>query len=248
VFIYSSCGRWVFPPSCGVFFPLPLLQAFMLLITVQCCCSCQPPCLFTAHVGSGSSPLSCGVFLPPSLSQAFSLLVAGCVPPLPPEPLWPARPGLFTYSSGKDSLPLIFGTQGTPMLFPTCLYCSYCLLLSVSFFPRWRSVCPGCYAGLAQGCLVPLSSPCPHFPLAIWAQETGSPGALLVSPCNVKWRCSVLAGGVEGSKFCFFSVVLPARCVSSISPRFHCRRHAFCFLPVAAILESSFLIIILSKK
>jgi hypothetical protein len=30
-----------------------------------------------------------------------------------------------------------------PTLFPACLYCSYCLLLSFSFFPRWRSVCPG---------------------------------------------------------------------------------------------------------
>jgi hypothetical protein len=45
------------------------------------------------------------------------------------------------------------------------------------------------------------------------------------------------AGGVEGSKFCVFSVVLPARCVSSVSPRFHCSRHTFCFLPLAAILE-----------
>jgi hypothetical protein len=44
---------------------------------------------------------------------------------------------------------------------------------------------------------------------------------------------------VEGSKFCLFSVVLPARCVSSISPRFHYRRHAVCFLPLATILESS---------
>jgi hypothetical protein len=42
---------------------------------------------------------------------------------------------------------------------------------------------------------------------------------------------------VEGSKFCLFSVVLPARCVSSISPRFHSRRHTFCFLLLAAILE-----------
>jgi hypothetical protein len=43
---------------------------------------------------------------------------------------------------------------------------------------------------------------------------------------------------VEGSKFCLFSVILPAKCVSSISPRFHYRRHAFCFFPLAAILES----------
>jgi hypothetical protein len=42
---------------------------------------------------------------------------------------------------------------------------------------------------------------------------------------------------VEGSKFCLFLVVLPARRVSSISPRFHYRRHAFCFLPLAVILE-----------
>jgi hypothetical protein len=51
-----------------------------------------------------------------------------------------------------------------PTLFATCLYCSYCLLLSFSFFPGWGSICPGGYADLAQGCLwkyrIPLSSPC----------------------------------------------------------------------------------------
>jgi hypothetical protein len=104
------------------------------------------------------------------------------------------------------------------------------------------SVCPGGYADLAQGCLweyhdtakLTLSV----YSQAIWVRETGSPGALLISPFNVKWRCSTLAGGVEGSKFCLFSVVLPAWCVSSVSPRFHYRRLAFCFLLLAAILES----------
>jgi hypothetical protein len=67
---------------------------------------------------------------------------------------------------------------------------------------------------------------------------SGGLGALLVLPFNVKWRFSAQTGGVEGSKFCLFLVVLPARCVSSISPRFHYRRHVFCFLPVATILES----------
>jgi hypothetical protein len=62
--------------------------------------------------------------------------------------------------------------------------------------------------------------------------------ALLVSPFNVKWECYAQAGGVEESKFCLFSVVFPVRCISSISPRFHFRRHTFCFLPLAAILES----------
>jgi hypothetical protein len=31
----------------------------------------------------------------------------------------------------------------------------------------------------------------------------------------------VLAGGVEGSKLCLFSVIMPAKCVSGISPRLH---------------------------
>jgi hypothetical protein len=43
---------------------------------------------------------------------------------------------------------------------------------------------------------------------------------------------------VEGSKLCLFSVIMPAKCVSSISPGFRYRRLAFCFLPLAAILES----------
>jgi hypothetical protein len=42
----------------------------------------------------------------------------------------------------------------------------------------------------------------------------------------------------RGSQFCLFSVILPSKSVSRISPRFQYRRHAFCFLPSAAILES----------
>jgi hypothetical protein len=106
VFIYSSCGRWVFPPSCAVFFPPPLSQAFLHLITGQCCSSCQPPCLFRVHVGSGSSLLSCGVFLPLPLSQAFLVLVAGSAPCSRQRLSGP--PGLFIYSPRKDSLPPIF--------------------------------------------------------------------------------------------------------------------------------------------
>jgi hypothetical protein len=73
---------------------------------------------------------------------------------------------------------------------------------------------------------------------AVWALATGGPGALLVSLFNMKWRFSVPAGGVEGLKLCIFSVIMPAKCVSSVSPRFHYRRLTFCFLPLAAILES----------
>jgi hypothetical protein len=132
-------------------------------------------------------------------------------------------------------------SSGRPTLFATCLYCSYCLLLSFSFLPGWGLVCPGGYADLAQGCpwkyRIPLSSPCLRLPKP---SGHGRLAALLVSPFNMKSRFSEPAGGVEGSKFCLFWVALPARCVSSISPRFHCRRLAFCFLPLAAILESSY--------
>jgi hypothetical protein len=53
----------------------------------------------------------------------------------------------------------------------------------------------------------------------------------------MKWRCYAWAGGVEESKFCLFSVVYHVRCISSVSPRFYFRRHTFCFLPLASILE-----------
>jgi hypothetical protein len=200
----------------------------------------RPACLFTFHVGSGSSLLSCGVFLPPPLSQAFLLLVAGFAPLLPPEPLRPAR---LVYLQSREGFPSPnLQHSGRPTLFPMCLCCSYCLLVSFSFFLGWRSVCPGGYAALAQACLweyrstAKLTWSASSQPIWVWA--TGSPGALLVSPFNVKWRFSAPCGGVEGSKFCLFSVIMPAKCVSSVSPKFHYRRLTFCFFPLAAILDS----------
>jgi hypothetical protein len=88
--------NWVFLPSCAVFLPPPLLQDVLLLVTGQCCCSCQSPCLFTVHMGSGSALLSCGVFLPLPLSQAFPFLVAGrASAPARASPVCPAC--LFTF-------------------------------------------------------------------------------------------------------------------------------------------------------
>jgi hypothetical protein len=194
-------------------------------------------CLFTAHVGGGSSPLSCGVFHPPPVSQAFLLLDAGLAPLLLPEPLWPTQLVYLQFWEGFPSLNLQYSL--CPTLFPTCLYCSYGLLLSFSFFP-WVEVClsrglccsgPGLSVGVPQYCSTHLVRIFPsHLCAGNWWPRD-PPGFSF----NMKWRCSVLAGGVGGSKFCLFSVVLPARCVSSISPRFHYRRHAFCFLPLAAI-------------
>jgi hypothetical protein len=106
-----------------------------------CCCSCQLGCLFTTHVGGGSSSLSCGVFLPLPLSQAFLLLVAELAPLLPLEPLRPVRAVYLQFREGFPSSPLPHSVH--PILFAMCLYCSYCLLPSFSFFPRWRSVFQG---------------------------------------------------------------------------------------------------------
>jgi hypothetical protein len=67
---------------------------------------------------------------------------------------------------------------------------------------------------------------------------SGGMGAPLISPFNMEWRCYVQAGGVAVLEFYFFSMVLPVRCISSISPRFYFSRHAFWFFPLVAILES----------
>jgi hypothetical protein len=63
-------------------------------------------------------------------------------------------------------------------------------------------------------------------------------GALLVSLFNEEWGCYTWAGGVEVLEFCLFLMFLPAKCFSSVSPRFYFRKKAFCFLPLVAILES----------
>jgi hypothetical protein len=67
---------------------------------------------------------------------------------------------------------------------------------------------------------------------------TGGVGAFLVSLFTVEWGCYAQAVGVEVLEFCLFLVVFPAKCFSSISPRFYFRKHAFCFLLLVAILES----------
>jgi hypothetical protein len=231
------------PLSSEVFLPPPLSQPFLLLITGRCCC--QLPCLFTAHVGSGSSLLSCGIFLPPPFSPASPLLVAGHAPQLPPEPL---QPTWLVYLQSREGFPSPNLQHSIcPTLFPVCLYCSYCLLVSLSFFPQVevslsRRLCcsgPGLSVGVPQYHEAHVVHVFPsHLGAGNWQR-----GALLVSPFNVKWKFSVPAGGVEGSKFCLFSVFMPAKCVSSVSPRFHYRRLAFCFLPVATILESLMLVI-----
>jgi hypothetical protein len=141
--------------------------------------------LLSKHtVGGDTAPIFSGlrvylqltweVGLPPSPVEFSSLchshrlscscLLGAC--PLPLEPLWPGLACLFTAPGGISPPPL--QRSGHPTLFAMCLYSSYCLLLSFSFFPGLGLVCPGGSADLAQGCLweyhIPLSSPCPHLP------------------------------------------------------------------------------------
>jgi hypothetical protein len=150
-------------------------------------------------------------------------------------------PDLFIYSPGKGSLPPIFGAQCAPPSFLRVLFVLIAYYSVSLFFPGWRSVSPGDYAALAQACLWEYRGTTKltwsTSSQAIWVLATGGPGALLVSLFNVKGRFAALAGGVEGSKLCLSSVIMPAKCVSGVSPRFHYRRLPFCFLPLAAILE-----------
>jgi hypothetical protein len=154
------------------------------------------------------------------------------------------RPGLFIYLQFQEGFPSpSLGFQGTP---PSLLHVFIVLIAyySVSLFSlgggwsvqRAMLIWPRVVCGSTTCRLAHLVVPV--FPSLLGAGLWWQPGALLVSPFSVNWRWSVQAGGVEGSKFCLFSVVLSVRCVSSVSPRFYFRRHAFCFLLLAAILES----------
>jgi hypothetical protein len=90
----------------------------------HCTCFLRLACLFTAHVGNGSSPFSCGVFLPPPFLQAFPLsrfwLLGMCC-----CSCWPEC--LFTAHMGGGSSPLSCGvflpppiSQAFPLLVAGC--------------------------------------------------------------------------------------------------------------------------------
>jgi hypothetical protein len=119
----------------------------------HCTCFLRPACLFTAHVGSGSSPLSYGVFLPPPLLQAFLLLFAGHVPWLLPSL---AQLVYLQFCEGFPSAP--FWCSGCSTLFATCLFCCYCLLFSCFFLfslGGGRSVWGLCWSGSGLSVGVP---------------------------------------------------------------------------------------------
>jgi hypothetical protein len=166
---------WSFPPTAAFkSFPAPDCWA----------CAAAPAgwhvCLqFTWEVGLPHSPVEFSSFhYSHKLSHSWLLGTHHCSHPLF---YGLAQLAYLQFWDGFPSPPLWH--SGHPTLFAMCLYCSYCLLVSFSFFPGWGLVCPVGYADLAQGCLwkycVLLSSPCPCLPkpsgTGIW-HPGGPPG------------------------------------------------------------------------
>jgi hypothetical protein len=96
MFIYSSCGKWVFPPLLWSF----PLSATLTSFPTPGCWARTPGCW--AHT------------------------------PAPARPLQPSWLLYLQSWEGFPSLNLQHSVCLTP--FPVCLYCSFCLLLSFSFF------------------------------------------------------------------------------------------------------------------
>jgi hypothetical protein len=173
MFVYSSCGKWVFPPLLWSFPPSATLTSFP-----------APGCWVHVPAPAGASP---------------------------------ACPACLFTVPGRIPFP-----QSSELCEPHPLSrMSLLLLLLISqflFFPQVE-VClsRGC-AALAQACLWEYHSTAKltwftSFQ-AIWARATGGPGALLVSPFNVKWRVSAPAGGWRGQSYASSQWL----CLQSVSP------------------------------
>jgi hypothetical protein len=148
--------------------------------------------------------------------------------------LLPPSPARLVYLQFWEGiLSPLFGAQCAP----PSLLCVFIVLIayySVSLFtPGGGSVCPGVYADLAQGCLwkyrVPLRSPCPRLPKPSGhgrlAAAQGSSWFL-----HLMWSRDSLHRLEVWRGQSFASSWWPClQGVSSVSPRFHFRRHTFCF-------------------
>jgi hypothetical protein len=102
VFIYSSHGKWVFPPLLWSFPPTTAFTSFPLLIAGHVLLLLSAGMFVYSSRGRWVFPPLLWSFFPLPLSQAFLLLIAGCTLPLLPSL---ARPSLFIYSSRRDSPP-----------------------------------------------------------------------------------------------------------------------------------------------
>jgi hypothetical protein len=151
VFVYSSRGKWVFPPLLCSFpptatftsFPAPDYWAVVLLL---------PAAMFVySACGKWVFPPLLWSFPPSATLTAFPAPGCWALVPLLPEPL---RPGGLIYLQSREGFPSPTPQcSGRPTLFPACLNCSYCLLVSFSFFTWVEVGLSRGYAALAQACL-----------------------------------------------------------------------------------------------
>jgi hypothetical protein len=102
VFIYSSCGKWAFPLSCGVFLPPPLLQAFPLLVAGHVPLLLPSPASLLWGI---PLPLFGAQGAPPSLLHVFFVVIA-------------------YYSVSLFSLGGGWSVQGAMLIWPRVVYCS----------------------------------------------------------------------------------------------------------------------------
>jgi hypothetical protein len=119
--------------SCRVFLPLLLLQAFLSM----CCCSCLLACSRPVRLQlMWDVGLPCLLWSFPPSTTLTSFPAPGCwthtTAPTLSGQAWLVY---FQFQERFSSPPLPCSVR--PTLFATCLYCSYCLLLSFSFFPGW---------------------------------------------------------------------------------------------------------------
>jgi hypothetical protein len=138
MFIYSSRGKWIFPPLLWSFPPTATFTSFPAPDCLACVAASVSQCVclqLTWEVGLPPSPvafsslrhshkISCSWFLGTRPCSCWSLSSQ-------------AQLVYLQFWQGFPSPPL--QSSGHPTLFATCLYCSYCLLLNFSFFP-WVEV------------------------------------------------------------------------------------------------------------
>jgi hypothetical protein len=135
-FVYSSHGKWVFPPLLWSFPPTATFTSFsapdywvvlLLLPTAMF--------VYSSHGRWVFSPLL--LSFPPSTTLT-SFPAPGC---------WAHAPTSTGLACSFTVLGRIPFPQSSVLSVPHPLshvsYCSYCLLLSFSFFPGWRLICPG---------------------------------------------------------------------------------------------------------
>jgi hypothetical protein len=189
MFIYSSRWRWVLPPLLWSFpptatftsFPAPdywvvlLLLPAALFVYISCEKWFFPPLLWS---------------FPPSATLT-SFPTPGCWAHAPaPTRASPAHlTCLFTVPRRMPFSQSSLLSAPHPLSHVSLLF--LLLISQVLFFPGWRSVCPCSGPGLSVG--VPW-----YLEVHLVRVFPSCPGALLVSPFNVNWRFSVLAGGVKG--------------------------------------------------